>query len=208
MSPEEKAREQIDALLTAAGWSVQNYKQYAPGASRGIALREVPLASGECDYLLLVDRQPVGVIEALDLIVPRHSPRAAVLPDAKGASQTPRQWDNCHCSIYSLWRRVLESAAARQPRRRRARRASTAKQYFDGFLVGLTATRAKQPSGAIWTGRQACPKGEHNSARQFRTSPQLRIAVTVDMIATATDIKPLKVLLFLLDVRRRVYSFD
>ncbi len=64
MSPEEKARQEIDALLTAAGWSVQNYKQFSPGTARGIALRDVPLASGECDYLLLVDRQPVGVIEA------------------------------------------------------------------------------------------------------------------------------------------------
>jgi type I restriction enzyme R subunit len=40
---------------------------------------------------------------------------------------------------------------------------------------------------------------------EFRTSPQLRIAVTVDMIATGTDIKPLECLLFLRDVRCRVY---
>src|SRR5207247_1569783 len=33
--------------------------------------------------------------------------------------------------------------------------------------------------------------------QQFRTSPQLRIAVIVDMIATGTDIKPLECLLFL-----------
>ena len=41
--------------------------------------------------------------------------------------------------------------------------------------------------------------------QEFRTSPQLRIAVTVDMIATGTDIKPLECLLFLRDVRSRVY---
>src|SRR5213594_1196315 len=41
--------------------------------------------------------------------------------------------------------------------------------------------------------------------QQFRTSPQLRIAVTVDMIATGTDIKPLECLLFLRDIRSRVY---
>ncbi|HYF36121.1 MAG TPA: hypothetical protein VD994_12580, partial [Prosthecobacter sp.] len=40
---------------------------------------------------------------------------------------------------------------------------------------------------------------------EFRTSPSLRIAVTVDMIATGTDIKPLECLLFLRDVRSRVY---
>lgn len=64
MSPEAAARETIDALLVAAGWAIQDYKAFNPGAARGIALREVPLASGRCDYLLLVDRIPLGVIEA------------------------------------------------------------------------------------------------------------------------------------------------
>ena len=41
--------------------------------------------------------------------------------------------------------------------------------------------------------------------REFCLSPTLRIAVTVDMIATGTDIKPLEVLIFLRDVRSRVY---
>ena len=63
-TPEQLARQQIDALLVAAGWSVQDYTAYQPNAERGIALREVPLASGRCDYLLIVDRQPLGVIEA------------------------------------------------------------------------------------------------------------------------------------------------
>ncbi len=64
MSPEAAAREKIDDHLVAAGWAVQDYKAFNPGAARGIALREVPLDSGRCDYLLLVDRIPLGVIEA------------------------------------------------------------------------------------------------------------------------------------------------
>ncbi|MDO8539757.1 MAG: DEAD/DEAH box helicase family protein [Opitutaceae bacterium] len=64
MSPEAAAREKIDALLVAAGWAIQDYKAFNPAAARGIALREVPLDSGRCDYLLLVDRIPLGVIEA------------------------------------------------------------------------------------------------------------------------------------------------
>ncbi len=52
------------------------------------------------------------------------------------------------------------------------------------------------------TGRSA---SSEQLIQQFRTSPQLRIAVTVDMIATGTDIKPLECLLFLRDVRSRVY---
>jgi type I restriction enzyme, R subunit len=64
MTPEAEARLQIDALLTGAGWVVQNYKEVDFSACRGIALREVPLKTGPCDYLLLVDRRPLGVIEA------------------------------------------------------------------------------------------------------------------------------------------------
>jgi len=63
-TPEAQAREKIDELLIAAGWIIQNYKQLNLGAGQGIALREVPLKTGPCDYLLLVDRRPVGVIEA------------------------------------------------------------------------------------------------------------------------------------------------
>ena len=64
ITPEQEARNQIDAQLIACGWSVQDYKQFNPSASRGVALREAPLKSGTCDYLLLVDRKAVGVIEA------------------------------------------------------------------------------------------------------------------------------------------------
>jgi type I restriction enzyme R subunit len=64
MTPEAEARQQIDIQLIAAGWVIQNYKELNLGAGRGIALREVPLKTGPCDYLLLVDRHPVGVVEA------------------------------------------------------------------------------------------------------------------------------------------------
>ena len=62
--PEKEARGQIDRLLTAAGWAVQDYRAFNPAAARGIALREVPLQSGQCDYLLMVDHAAVGIIEA------------------------------------------------------------------------------------------------------------------------------------------------
>ena len=39
----------------------------------------------------------------------------------------------------------------------------------------------------------------------FRTSPNLRIAVTVDMIATGTDVKPLECVFFMRDVRSAQY---
>lgn len=46
------------------------------------------------------------------------------------------------------------------------------------------------------------PKGQ---LQAFRTSPVLRVAVTVDMIATGTDVKPLECVLFLRDVRSPQY---
>ncbi len=41
--------------------------------------------------------------------------------------------------------------------------------------------------------------------QQFRTGYNPRIAVTVDMIATGTDVKPIEVLIFMRDVRSRNY---
>jgi type I site-specific restriction endonuclease len=64
LTPEQLAREKIDAQLVACGWVIQRYKDYDPSASRGIALIEVPVKAGTADYLLLVDKQPIGVIEA------------------------------------------------------------------------------------------------------------------------------------------------
>ena len=64
MTPEEKARQEIDRLLAAAGWVVQDYDQLNLGAASGVAVREFPLESGFADYLLFIDREAVGAIEA------------------------------------------------------------------------------------------------------------------------------------------------
>ncbi len=62
--PEELARQNIDALLQKCGWLIQDYKKLDLSADKGIAIREVRLKEGRCDYLLLVDRKLVGIIEA------------------------------------------------------------------------------------------------------------------------------------------------
>ncbi|VFT16726.1 type I restriction enzyme EcoKI subunit R [Pseudomonas aeruginosa] len=64
MTPESKARQQIDQKLEQAGWIVQDMKQLNLGAARGVAVREFHTDSGPADYMLFVDRAPVGVIEA------------------------------------------------------------------------------------------------------------------------------------------------
>ena len=86
-TPEALARQQIDAQLVAAGWVVQDYKAVDFSAGRGIALREVPLKTGPCDYLLLVDRLALGVIEAkkegaiLSVVAEQSARYASSLPD-------------------------------------------------------------------------------------------------------------------------------
>ena len=64
MNPEEKARQNIDKLLEAAGWAVQDKKDLNLGAALGVAVREFPLKNGYADYLLFVDRKAAGVVEA------------------------------------------------------------------------------------------------------------------------------------------------
>ncbi|MBL8554028.1 MAG: DEAD/DEAH box helicase family protein [Phenylobacterium sp.] len=63
-TPEQKARQLIDAQLEGAGWIVQDRDEMNLGAGLGVAVREYPLAAGPCDYLLFVDRRACGVIEA------------------------------------------------------------------------------------------------------------------------------------------------
>ena len=64
LTPESRARMEIDAQLEACGWVVQDYRHAAVAAAPGVAVREVPTEAGPADYVLYVDRQAVGVIEA------------------------------------------------------------------------------------------------------------------------------------------------
>jgi type I restriction enzyme R subunit len=65
-TPEDQARETIDRMLELAGWSVQDFKSANIHAKRGVAIRNFPLNPGHgfADYILYVDGQAAGVIEA------------------------------------------------------------------------------------------------------------------------------------------------
>jgi len=63
-SPEDLAREKIDALFEQCGWVIQNRSTINLSAGRGIAIREGLLKGGEADYLLFVDGKAIGTIEA------------------------------------------------------------------------------------------------------------------------------------------------
>ena len=64
MTPEQKARVEVDKKLSDSGWVLQDKKEFNPAATPGVAVREFTTDSGPVDYLLFVDRKPVGIIEA------------------------------------------------------------------------------------------------------------------------------------------------
>ena len=63
-TPEQAARDNIDSMLSQAGWAIQDKKKIDFSAASGIAVREYPTDAGPADYALFVDRKPVGVVEA------------------------------------------------------------------------------------------------------------------------------------------------
>ena len=61
-------------------------------------------------------------------------------------------------------------------------------------------------------GNEFCKKITYQTAespkeliKRFRTDPMPRIAVTVDMIATGTDMRPIEALIFMRDVKSEIY---
>ncbi len=64
MTPEEKAREKIDAMLVVSGWVVQTKDRINLAVSRGVAVCELSFATGEPDYTLFVDGKALGTVEA------------------------------------------------------------------------------------------------------------------------------------------------
>ena len=63
-NPEQKARDNIDAMLNLAGWVIQDKKKINLNASLGVAVREYQSDAGIADYVLFVGKKPVGIIEA------------------------------------------------------------------------------------------------------------------------------------------------
>ncbi len=63
-TPEQLARDRIDELLHQSGWAVQDRKAINWSAGMGVAVREYQTSEGPADYILFVDRKPIGVIEA------------------------------------------------------------------------------------------------------------------------------------------------
>ena len=66
LTPEARARVEIDRMLAAAGWAVQDARAVNLAAARGVAVREFVMKPphGRADYLLFLDGRPAGTVEA------------------------------------------------------------------------------------------------------------------------------------------------
>ena len=64
MTPEARAREQIDNRLRQSGWTIQDLKQLNLTVASGVAVREFPTNTGPVDYAIFIEGAPVGVVEA------------------------------------------------------------------------------------------------------------------------------------------------
>lgn len=63
-NPEQIARDVIDDLLQQAGWVIQSKAKIDFSAGLGVAVREYQTDAGPADYVLFINRKPVGIIEA------------------------------------------------------------------------------------------------------------------------------------------------
>ena len=63
-NPEQLARDKIDTALLLSGWVIQSKNQINLNAGIGVAVREYQTDIGPADYVLFVDKRPVGIIEA------------------------------------------------------------------------------------------------------------------------------------------------
>ena len=99
-SPEELARENIDKLLTACGWEVQDRKSINLAAAQGVAIREALLKDrDEVDYLLFVDGKAIGTVEA--------KPEGYTLT---GVEEQSGKYGKNLLDVYGKWREPLPFA--------------------------------------------------------------------------------------------------
>jgi type I restriction enzyme R subunit len=63
-NPEQIARDYIDKQLLDCGWVIQDKTKINLSAGLGVAVREYQTNVGPADYVLFVDKKPVGIIEA------------------------------------------------------------------------------------------------------------------------------------------------
>src|ERR1700751_6044336 len=99
MTPEERARQQIDLLLQQSGWIVQDRSQNNLSAGPPVAICEAVLKTGEADYLLFAGGKANGTVEA--------KPEGYTLT---GVEEQSGKYGKGLLDIYPTWREPLPFA--------------------------------------------------------------------------------------------------
>ena len=123
ITPEDRARDNIDKLLTEAGWIVQDKRATNLSAGRGVAVREFPLKSGhgEADYLLFVDGSPIGVVEAkkegdtLTGVEIQTTKYSEGVPDHLHSPRRPLPFEYQSTGVETRFTNLLEPDASSRP---------------------------------------------------------------------------------------------
>ena len=123
MTPEQVAREQIDAMLREAGWAVQNVRQINLSAAKGVAVRELVMKGGAADYALFLGRHLVGIIEAkrvgttLGGVEAQTRAYASGLPSVGKAPITPATCTACPPRGLACRRSMTRTPRGSRPRK-------------------------------------------------------------------------------------------
>lgn len=178
MTPEQKAREQINAMLLASGWVVQGYKAVDFCSGRGIALREVPLKTGPCDYLL-PDQIRTILRTYRDVVQTELFPDRTLVPKTLIFAK-----DDSHAEdIVHLCREVFSKGNDFCKKiTYQAKHPVTGKPAKGRELI-----KVQRPLRPTTIRRRRTRRG--GEADTFCLSPSLRIAVTVDMICSTDQLE-------------------
>jgi|WetSurMetagenome_2_1015567.scaffolds.fasta_scaffold818805_2 type I site-specific restriction endonuclease len=126
-NPEQAARENIDRLLTQAGWAVQDIKSTNLHAGAGVAIHEFPLATGHgcADYLLYVQGKAAVLKAAVE---GRLVPTEAELARKEG--RTYETGEQLLARILSFWTIVDVFTDAQPGKYRKTARARLSLGHF------------------------------------------------------------------------------
>jgi len=123
ITPEDRARQNIDKLLDAGGWKLQDRRAANITAGRGVAVREFPMKKGhgEADYLLFADGAAIGAIEAkregtaLTEVEIQTAKYSEGVPDAVPAPRRPLPFLYQSTGVETRFTSLLEPDARSRP---------------------------------------------------------------------------------------------
>ncbi|HEY7838782.1 MAG TPA: DEAD/DEAH box helicase family protein [Terriglobales bacterium] len=200
-TPEEKARLTIDRLLTQAGWEVQDRGGANLHAAPGVAIREFALGRGygEADYLLFVEGQAAGVIEAkkegtaLVGVETQAQKYSEGLPDALPAPFRPLPFCYQSTGIETRFTNLLEPNASSRSVFAFHTPATLSRWLADERARPGATTKARLQAmpplmeGGLWAAQATAIRALEDSMRQGRRRALIQMATGAGKTYTACN---------------------